>query len=123
NRQMSPNYYTALRSLGDYQIKNRTEPWLLLITSRVGRSRVSEKDMNKLIDCLTKNVYEYKDFGEKFARMVPKASAVLNQGRELQPATVVPREFLSLFSVGLAKWLLHLMGSGDPKWGVVLQRS
>src|ERR1041384_7945135 len=75
------------------------------------------------MDCLTKNVIQYQDFGERLTRLVPRASEVLKERGELQPRAVLPKEFLPLFSAGLAKWLLHLMGSGDPKWGVALQPS
>jgi hypothetical protein len=44
-KQRQPNYYAALEALANHQIGNRaaSEPWLLLITSRVVMSRIRSR--------------------------------------------------------------------------------
>lgn len=117
-----PNYYSALKSLAGYQIKNRTEPWLLLITSRVGETKVDAGDMNKLVDCLRLNARQYEAFRKRLIHLIPKASR-LTTNSALETNKLSQSEFVMVFSAGLGKWLLGLMSSGSPKWGVLLQSS
>ena len=119
-RQNLPNYYSALKALADYQIKNRTEPWLLLVTSRVGDSKVAATDMEKLVDCLRGNARQYESFRKQLIQLVPKTSGLVGSKR-LETNKLSQNEFVKMFSAGLGKWLLALMSSSRPKWGVVLQ--
>jgi hypothetical protein len=114
-----PNYYSALKALADYQIKNRTEPWLLLVTSRVGDSRVAPTDMEKLMDCLSSNARQYEGFRKRLIQLVPKTNDLIKN--KLQTNKLTQNEFVKMFSAGLGKWLLALMSSSVPKWGVLLQ--
>lgn len=117
-----PNYYSALKSLAGYQIRNRTEPWLLLITSRVGETKVDAGDMNKLVDCLRLNARQYEAFRKRLIQLIPRASR-LTTSSALETRKLSQSEFVRVFSAGLGKWLLGLMSSGSPKWGVFLQSS
>lgn len=116
-----PNYYAALEALANQQIRTRAanEPWLLLITSRVGGPWVFDEDMNKLAKCINTNVEANRDFGVGLGALVPNGLAITQD-----PATkwkkIQQPHFLNLFSIGLGKWLLQLLASGNPKWGVKL---
>ena len=103
-------------------MRNRTEPWLLLVTSRVGHSKVAVADMEKLVECVHSNATSNRDFANRLTRLVP-ASACLTRRRSLNIKKIAQTDFVRLFSVGLGKWLLRLMASGNPKWGVTLQAS
>lgn len=123
-RQRSPNYYAALECLATHQIHTRpaNEPWLLLITSRVGGPWVFDVDMGKLAKCIAENAKAHKEFAIKLNQLVPQGLATVQN-----PATnwkkINQPEFLNLFTVGFGKWLLHLLTSASPKWAIKLLSS
>lgn len=113
------NYYAALESLADHQIKTRpgNEPWLLLITSRAGGPWVLPDDMSKLVACVGANVKKHDDFAAGLEVLVPKGPELCVGGTH-NWSTFNQPHFVSLFSVGLGKWLLKLLATAQPKWGV-----
>jgi hypothetical protein len=115
------NYYAALEALADFQNKSRApnQPWLLLITSRVGGPWVSPSDMDKLAKCVGTNISANKSFAERLEQMVPKVS-VLASAKVADWKSLLQPHFVNLFSVGLGKWLLKMLSSARPQWGVRL---
>lgn len=118
----APNYYSALKVLADYQIKNRTEPWLLLVTTRVTDSQVPSADMEKLVDCVRNNARQYDRFRKHLIQLVPRASDLITT-KHFETKKLSQKDFLTTFSIGLGKWLLALMSSSVPTWGVAMQPS
>jgi hypothetical protein len=115
------NYYAALSALADFQIKSRpaNEPWLLLITSRVGGPWVLSSDMDKLAKCVSANIQANSDFAERLEQLVPKASAIAT-GRAANWKNLLQPHFVNLFSVGLGKWLLKTLATARPQSGIRL---
>lgn len=118
------NYYEALKSLANFQIKNRAgnEPWLLLITSRTGGPWVLEEDMKKLANCIQANATAHADFAKSLNRLVSGGDS-LAASADTKWSELEQGDFLNLFSVGFGKWLLQLLSSSTPKWSIKLLSS
>ena len=116
-----PNYYAALEALASHQIKARAanEPWLLLITSKVGGPWVHNADMKKLAACVVANATRDQSFGRALDALVPNGLAILRNARTNWSRIDQPH-FLNLFGVGFGKWLLQLLATASPKWGAKL---
>jgi hypothetical protein len=119
-----PNYYAALQSLASNQIRTRpaSEPWLLLVTSRVGGPWVLDADMKKLAACIASNVETDRHFGIGLDSLVPEGVVII-RNQHTNWKKIQQPHFLNLFGVGFGKWLMQLLATASPKWGVKLLRS
>jgi hypothetical protein len=115
------NYYGALQAIADQQVVMRppNEPWLLLVTSRVGGPWVADGDLKKLGDCVSANINAYGDFAAQLEAIAPGSSAVAAR-RDGSWAELLQPHFVNLFSVAVGKWVLALLSTAKPRWGVRL---
>lgn len=72
------------------------------------------------MDCLSSNARQYEGFRKRLIQLVPKTNDLV-KNRRVQTNKLSQNEFVKMFSAGLGKWLLALMSSSVPKWGVLLQ--
>ena len=120
-KQRKKNYYAALESLAGHQIRTRPsdEPWLLFITSRVGGPWVLESDMQKLAACVAANANLHREFSVGLDALVPNGTT-LTRSKSTSWRRLMQPHFVSLFGVGLGKWLVRLLATASPRWGVRL---
>lgn len=110
-------YYDALATLMHNQVANRSEPWLLFLTSRCAHDNVAQADLSKFCDGIRLNIDSSQSFAEEFIK--------LNSGKTLEELidsipNIEPLHFTNIFGIGLGKWLLQFMLGGSPKWKVSL---
>ncbi|WP_407177483.1 PP_RS20740 family protein [Bradyrhizobium sp. STM 3562] len=101
-------YYNMVSKLLSVQARRKT-PWLLLLTTRVGKAhvhfetldRLSELYKTNLADCIRFREFSSKKYNISDASSLQKAK---RQDKGIQP----------VFLVGLCKWLLRLSSSQNP---------
>lgn len=111
----SERIINALFRLVELQLNLIREPWLLYLTSDVREDSVSKNVIERLDDAIRKNAEESKNF-----RLgVVNGLGAVGQKLEdvLMNADGVPEKFLTKFSLGLAKWLIH--NASEQKWDVM----
>jgi hypothetical protein len=113
-----PDNHQVLNNLCEYQVNNRTEPWLLFITTRAEYDQVNLGHLPSYLQRVRENAIISSTFADRLTAItgftvgdydgidVPDYLIKLNDG------------FVRLFASGLAKWLLKLMLDRPFKWTV-----
>ena len=105
----------AIHRILELQINFKTGPWLLFLTVDARPASVARKTLDRLCETIFANAAEKENFRDR-------ASTLLNCGDEDIKDTAnrmskIPGQgFLRLFSLGLAKWFLHL--AREKQWDV-----
>src|SRR5258706_3011539 len=102
-------HYNALAQLLSLQVRNKN-PWLLLLTTRVGREHIHADVLTKLLDKCTQNFTDCQEFREAAnkAFSTPDEAAFKSQ-------LDTPGGLLIVFLTGICKWLLSLAVSNNPQ--------
>ena len=99
----------ALYRIVELQMEIAIGRWLLFVTTDVRPDSIAEETL----DSLCQAIFENADTSDEFHN---KAMPFLGPGQfDIRAAAIIASErpgivFLQLFSLGLAKWLLHLAG-------------
>ncbi len=107
----------ALATIIEHQSLHRTEPWLLFLTSRVGHQYVDHGVMNSLVDRVKVNTDTSHEFAESLKTSLSIAADSI-AACLADPNDVPHAEYFRLFAIGLAKWILNLSLTGEPRWRV-----
>ena len=94
--------YKALAHLMAFQSRNHT-PWLLLITTRIGRGMFNAEAEQKLMELFRKNAEECEGFIETCQQYLDLDAAVVD------PATCNEAELLKLMTAAISMWLSALV--------------
>ena len=117
--QAPVGYYNALHQLANYQNAHRTKPWLLFITTQVEPELMDPEGMRKLLQPVGKNCSISRVFAARLAEIVAE-NAIPSDDGAVDLANLSHEHVFRLFGVGLGKWLLRLVFSGEPKWTVLM---
>ena len=99
----------ALHRIVELQLELNCGRWLLFVTTHAQTGSFAEPTLEQLWSAIFENAAENEDFREG-------AGDLLNAGtKSIQEAVQIASQrvgvsFLQLFSLGLAKWFLHLVG-------------
>jgi len=106
DEDVSGRLVDAIRAITEYQLKHRRKSWILLLTTPIQIDSISERSLSALNGQVTENADKDADFsqelsqqfqqGENLAQFLTRMSSTNGDG------------LLSIFSLGLAKWLIHL---------------
>jgi hypothetical protein len=115
-------YFEALMKLAQLQVRGRTRPWILFLTTRVIRRQIDRNTKWKLFDCVLQNINQHPGFRSRVQDAIGADDAAIRHeiaGQEpLQHAA-----FVQVFCLSLGKWLLKAMMSGTPSLSVRLLKS
>lgn len=113
--EQQETYFSAIAALVEHQSKNRTEPWLLFVTTRVDDSTVNPKALKKLLECVKANVQQHQQFCTDLNNILKLDAATINSAAN-GDKKLKPNELYHAFSVAFGKWLLRFLSSGSPIW-------
>ena len=105
--QKDGSIYKALAQLMALQARN-SNPWLLLITTRIGRGKFDADAEQQLIGLFLRNVAECEGFAE-----VCEQHLKLDV-QSIDPATCSECDLLSLMPAAIGKWLSALAQASGP---------
>jgi hypothetical protein len=106
--EINETYYNAVSKLFAIQARKKG-PWLLLLTTRVGKAHVHIETLNRLSRLYAENLEECEEFQKASAASFKISDATALQ-KEKQKSVGLQRVFL----VGLCKWLLAFVVSQNP---------
>lgn len=102
-------YYDALNCLIALQAK-RKNPWLLFLTTRTGRQDINAKVLEKLLGTYMNNLSNSPEF-----KKTSKELLTIEDNETLRAIAATPDGHLTVFLVGLCKWILGLaLGQNPP---------
>lgn len=106
DRNTTGRLIDSIRSLTEYQINKRRTSWVMFLTMPVQVDSISAESLSAIHIAVTRNVCE----SEQFARVMREQ---FDHDEDLQSymdriSLSNGKEFLSLVSLGLTKWLIHL---------------
>lgn len=99
--------YDALAQLMALQVRNPS-PWLLLVTTRVGRGMFDLAAEERLLDLFRANTKQCEGFVTACADLLEADS------RTIDPSDCSEQDYLSVMIVALAKWLSGLAQAHSP---------
>lgn len=105
-------YFNAIKRLCDHQTANSTRPWLLFLTTRVERAQMDKSIKQSLLTCVLRNVSNHESFASAIGDIGLSEESLTQEIREGK--LLVREELFDAFVLGIGKWLLQLMGSGQP---------
>ena len=100
--QSDESVYKALSQLMTIQIRN-PNPWLLLVTTRIGRSVFDADAEERIIGHFRENVANCEGFAEECERLLEL------DVRSIDAATCSEADLLKFMTVAIGKWLSALM--------------
>ena len=112
--EKSARIITALFSLVELQFSTMRDPWLLYLTTDVRDESLSHDVRAALDGAIRQNAEQSDEFREGFVQCVGSAGDDLEAA--LTMAEDVPGKFVTKFSLGFAKWLIH--NAEQQHWGV-----
>lgn len=118
NSGADPTHYNAIHELFDFQRRNRTDPFLVFITTRVDSRKVDPAAFRKLTKLVRKNCAD-----ARFESTLQSAFALGKHkmiGYDEQCRIPSAVDFSRTMLVGLSKWLIGLLLSSSPKWKISL---
>ena len=104
---MEASLYEALARLVALQVRSE-KPWLLLVTTRIGRGMFDTEAEQRLLDRFRRNVEECRGFVDACGDLLEADPTTLD------PADCSDRDFLSLIVVALVKWTFALAQAHGP---------
>ncbi|MXX93465.1 MAG: hypothetical protein F4Y63_08490 [Chloroflexi bacterium] len=93
--------YRAIDQLTAFQARNPT-PWLLLVSTRIGRERFDSEAEDRLMVRFRENVDTCDGFAEAWEELLK------SDVKSIDPATCSALDFLNLMIVAIGKWLSAL---------------
>ena len=105
--QNDESVYKALDQLMAFQARN-SNPWLLLIATRIGRGMFDEDAEQRLICHFRKNVDHCDGFAAECYRLLESDVA------SIDPATCSEADLVNLMTVAIGKWLSALVKAHAP---------
>ena len=105
--QNDGSIYNALAQLMALQARN-SNPWLLLITTRIGRGMFDADAEQRLISHFRENVANCEGFAEACEQLLE------SDVESIDPATCSESDFLNLMIVAIGKWLSKLVQYQAP---------
>lgn len=112
---LEDTHYNAVNQLLTLQAKNKN-PWLLLLTTRVGRNHVHVDVLEKLLTGYLRNLMDCLPF-----QNASRESFSINDENTLRQASQTEDGLLSIFLIGLCKWFLGLAVDQQPPSTVKVQ--
>lgn len=112
---LESTHYDALNRLLSLQARNRN-PWLLLLTTRVGKGHVHEDVLEKLVAKYRQNLVDCEAFkGASLERFF------IGDGAQLSEAVGTENGLTNVFLTGICKWLLVCALGQNPPTKVELK--
>ena len=108
-------YFSAIAALVEHQSKNRTDPWLLFVTTRVDADTVNPKALKGLLDCVKANVQQHPQFRDDLKAILSLDAATINNASNGN-VKLKPKELYHAFNIAFGKWLLRFLASSPPIW-------
>ena len=105
--QNDGSIYNALAQLMALQARN-SKPWLLLITTRIGRGMFDTDAERRLISHFRDNVANCEGFAEACEQLLE------SDVESIDPATCSESDLLNLMIVAIGKWLFKLVQYQAP---------
>lgn len=105
---LAATHYNAVNSLLSLQARTK-HPWLLLLTTRVGRAFVHDDVLQPMLDRYDTNLAECASF-----RRASTECFSVGNAAQLRTAAADPLGMLQLFLVGISKWLISLTTAQQP---------
>jgi hypothetical protein len=106
------NHYNAVNKLMALQA-GKKQPWLLFLTTRTGQQDINPEVLNTLIEKYGRNLAECAPFSEK-----SMTDFGIGNADHLQQAVQTPDGHLSVFLVGLCKWMIGIGVGQQPPFKV-----
>ena len=108
--QNDGSIYQALSQLMALQARN-PNPWLLLVTTRIGHGTFDADAEKRLIGLFRENIANCEGFAEAWGQLFESDVA------SIDPATCSEADLLNLMPVAIGKWLSALMQIHGPSRG------
>ena len=106
----------AIFRIVELQLSCKASRWLLFVTADVRHDSVARETLQRLCRAILTNAHQSSHFGDKvrllFGAKQSDIESVINDAS----SGSVPDKYLKLFSLGFAKWLLHL--ASEKGWNI-----
>ena len=103
--QHSGRIINAMHRLVELQIGRTREPWLLYLTTDIRETSLSEEVKDALENAIRENATSSDEFCKETIAFFGMSHEDIEMA--LAGASSDPKKFISKFSLGFAKWLLH----------------
>lgn len=96
----------AIRSITGYQLAHRRKPWILLLTTPIQADSISKQSMAALNEQVIQNTKNDASFSDELSTRFQDGEDVAAYLERVSQNT--GDGLLSVFSLGISKWLIHL---------------
>lgn len=106
DENVSGRLVDAIRSITEYQLANRRKPWVLLLTTPIQADSISKQSMTALNEQVIQNTKNDASFADELSTRFQNGEDVAAYLERVSQHT--GDGLLSVFSLGISKWLIHL---------------
>jgi len=121
NSDQATRLVEAIHKLVELQISSNTSRWLMFLTVDVRLEHMDEETFDLLCDAIRRNAVESAEFAAAAAHLFDPGAGQDFEGSLATARAAGPRSALDVFSLGIAKWLLHMVDGRH--WSVRMKRS
>jgi hypothetical protein len=106
DENVSGRLVDAIRSITGYQLAHRRKPWVLLLTTPIQADSISKQSMTALNEQVIQNTKNDASFSDELSMRFQDGEDVAAYLERVSQTT--GEGLLSIFALGIAKWLIHL---------------
>ncbi|MDY0354859.1 MAG: hypothetical protein RBR19_03195 [Sedimentisphaerales bacterium] len=114
--------YKAAWNLFEFQLNERTEPWVFLLTTRADYKKVNPHDLPRYWQLVSDNAQKSTDFHEGLSSAYVDVSCDIIENPVAHLAKLRSPKFERLFGLCVGKWLLSLITT-SRRWTMRLSDS
>jgi hypothetical protein len=118
NGDLTRRTYSALTQMLKYQVANRTQPWLMFITTQVDLEVTDQVGMCKLVSPTIDNMRDNNGFAQIIGERLPSVLSFNEPACDVSKLS--PDQLVNTFGVLLGKWLCKVLFSGQPQCSIRL---
>lgn len=121
NSDQATRLIEAIHKLVEVQVSSSTSRWLMFLTVDVRMEDMDEETFEFLCEAIRRNAGASVEFAAAASDLFGPGTGQDFEGSLATARAAGPRSTLDVFSVGIAKWLLHMVDGRH--WSVRLKRS
>lgn len=110
----------AIFRIIEFQLSRSSSPWMLFLTTNVQKGGVAGQTLRGLCDAIYQNARDNEAFRDGALQLFMESATDIEAALGAAAAADDQR-FLQLFSLGFAKWILHL--AAEKNWELKMHNS
>ncbi len=109
--------FDSIAKIISIQKNKRTDPWIMFLTTRSRKGKVSTEVVEKFLLQIQKNCHDHEKFGSLLELCTNLRAGELGS-LQANVDEIENSKFKDAFVVGITKWLIGIANNSQPEWSI-----